>query len=120
MFSPPASHAPLPDLRIRDIRFADSQPRVVYVVVGNAGPVVANANVLRLTVRKINGISVGRTKEVAVPALAPAESKVIAIDAASILPASVDLKSTTFRLDVDITSIVQESDENNNLKWHNL
>jgi CubicO group peptidase (beta-lactamase class C family) len=118
--TPPFAGASLPDLRIREFRFPISQPKVVHVVVGNAGPVAAGPSVLRLTVRRINGTPIARTENLAVPALASAQSVAIAIDATSILPNSIDLKSTTFRLDVDATSVVNESNEVNNLEWHNL
>ena len=41
------------------------------------------------------------------------------IDAKSILPNNVSLQSTTFRLNVDATEIVAESNESNNEVWHN-
>ena len=55
-----------------------------------------------------------------VPALASGAGAWILIDADSILPNSVKLKATTFRLDVDVTKLVAESNESNNLEWHNL
>jgi hypothetical protein len=103
------------DLKIRSIRFAPNQPQVAYVVVENGGNGPAAASVLRLTVRKIGNTAVGRTKDFNVPALAAGKTSVVT---ASILPNTVALKSTTFRLDADQTNAVAESDETNNLEWH--
>lgn len=107
------------DLEIRSIRFAPRQPQVAVAVVVNSGQGPARASVLRLTVRKIGGAAAGRTVDAKVPALAPGKSAVVSIDASSILPNRVALKSATFLLDADSTSVVAESDETNNLKWHN-
>lgn len=109
-----------PDLRIRDVKFDRSNPKVVQVVVGNAGQGIAGASKLQLTVRRIHGTSVGRQTHVKTPPLKFSESAVILIDATSILPSSVMLKDTTFRLDADSDDAVNESNETNNLVWHNL
>lgn len=106
------------DLKIRSIRFAPRSPQAAYVVVENGGNGPAAASVLRLTVRKIGTTAVGRTKDFNVPALAAGKTSVVTVDAASILPNAVALKSTTFRLDADQTNAVAESDETNNLEWH--
>lgn len=106
------------DLELRAIRFVPNQPKQTYVVVRNSGNGPAQASVLRLTVRKIGNSSVARTTDVNVPALASGASKVLTVDATSILPNAVALKSTTFRCDADFTKVVTESDETNNLKWH--
>ncbi|HSG70022.1 MAG TPA: CARDB domain-containing protein, partial [Planctomycetaceae bacterium] len=74
--------------------------------------------VLQLTVRQIGNNPVGRTKNFNVPALAAGKTSVVTVDAASILPNTVALKSTTFRVDADQTKVVAESDETNNLEWH--
>jgi subtilase family serine protease len=71
-------------------------------------------------VRKINGISVGRVKEVKLPPLAPGAVKWLVFDAKSILPNNISLESTTFKLNADATEIVAESNEKNNELWHNL
>ena len=115
-----AAPGPRPDLRIRDVRFVPANPKQVYVVVGNAGPGAAGASKLRLTIRRINGIPVARKVEVLTPALASAQSATLLIDAASILPVAVKLKATTFRLDAAVSKVVYESNETNNLRWHNL
>ena len=86
----------------------------------NAGLIGSAECVLRLTVRKINGVSVGRTTEVQVPALAAGKADWVLIDAASILPKGVALGDTTFRLTVDPDDLVDEVNEKNNLVWYNL
>lgn len=115
----PAAAVALADLTIHEIRMPKPKPQTVHVIVKNDGTAAANASVLRLTIRKINGAAVARTLDANVPALAPGKTTVIVIDAASLLPNNVDLKDTTFRLDADATSVVNETDETNNLKWHN-
>jgi hypothetical protein len=106
------------DLVIRSIRFVPNRPQMAYVTVGNSGQGSARASVLRLTVRRINGAAVGRKTDVRVPALKSGASKVLTVDASRILPNRVRLQSTTFRVDADITKIVTESNETNNLEWH--
>lgn len=109
-----------PDLRIRQFLFPPTNGKSVRVHVINAGQGPAGANRLILTIRKINGVSVGRTTHVNVPALAAGADVWLLIDAKSILPNNVSLASTTFKLNVDGTEIVAESDESNNEVWHNL
>ncbi|HUG18733.1 MAG TPA: serine hydrolase [Planctomycetaceae bacterium] len=106
------------DLKIRSIRFAPNQPQVAFVVVENGGNGPAGASVLQLTLRQIGNNAVSRTKNFNVPALAAGKTSVVTVDAASILPNTVALKSTTFRVDADQTKVVTESDETNNLEWH--
>lgn len=112
--------AGLPDLRIREFQFVPGHAKAVRVRVVNTGAAAAAKNRLRLTVRRIDGVSVGRMEFGVVPALAPGKDVWIVIDAQSILPLSVKLKATTFRLDVDANKHVNESNESNNLEWHNL
>jgi hypothetical protein len=109
-----------PDLKIRQFLFSHSNDKAIKVLVVNGGGAGAGACRLFLTVRKIDGVSVGRKTYVNVPALGAEKSVSLIIDAKSILPNSVSLESTTFWLDVDATGIVAESDENNNERWHNL
>ena len=92
----------------------------VRVHVVNSGGAASPLCILRLTVRKINGIPVGRVTEVKLPPLASGKDKWLVINAASILPTNVSLEATTFKLNADATSIVTESDEANNEVWHNL
>src|SRR5918993_6002985 len=59
-----------PDLVVSEYRFAPTNNKGLRVNVANVGSGNAGACVLRLTVRRINGVAVGRTMEIAVPAIA--------------------------------------------------
>jgi subtilase family serine protease len=109
-----------PDLQILSYEFAPTNDKVVRVKVANKGNAASGACRLVLTVRKINGVAVGRKTQVIVPALAAGKSDWLSINAKSILPVNIALESTTFRLNVDGTEIINELDENNNEVWHNL
>ena len=111
---------PSPDLRIREFVFPADNDKAVRVHVVNTGGAASPLCILRLTVRKINGVPVGRITEVKLPPLAPGKDKWLVINATSILPNNISLASTTFKLNADATSIVTESDEANNEVWHNL
>ena len=107
-----------PDLRVEEFVFAgDKALRVRVANVGSAG---AGPCILSLTVRKINGVAVGRTTEVKLPAIAAGKERWVAVNAKGILPNNVALESTTFRLNADATEVVAESKEDNNESWHNL
>lgn len=108
------------DLRIHDIVFPADSEKLVRVHVINAGGVASPLCILRLTVRKINGVPAGRVAEIKLPPLAPGKDKWLVINANSVLPNNISLASTTFKLNADATSIVTESDEANNEVWHNL
>ena len=108
-----------PDLSLK-YQFAPSNNKVVRVLVSNTGAVNSKACVLRLTVRKINGIPVGRTTEIVIPPIMAGQTQPFLISAQDILPINVALKDTTFRLNVDANSGVNESNESNNEVWHNL
>ena len=108
------------DLRISNFVFPDRDDKVVRVYVVNAGGAASTLCILRLTVRKMNGVPVGRVVEIKLPPLAAGEARWLGMNAASILPNNVSLKSTTFKLNADATSMVAESDEANNEVWHNL
>ncbi|HEX5702536.1 MAG TPA: CARDB domain-containing protein [Pyrinomonadaceae bacterium] len=108
-----------PDLSIRQFLFPPTNDKALRVRVVNTGQGASAACRLVLTVRKINGVAAGRTTYVNVPALAPGAADWLHIDARSILPNNVSLQSTTFRLNVDATEIVAESNESNNEVWHN-
>jgi len=109
-----------PDLRIRQFLFPPTNDKALRVQVSNDGNAASRASRLEVTVRKINGVAVGRKTHVTVPALAAGADVWLVIDAKSILPVNVSLKSTTFKLNADGTGIVAESDETNNEVWHNL
>lgn len=118
---PPVRRIPArPDLTIRQFLFPPTNDKALRVHVVNVGQVSSGACRLVLTVRKINGVPVGRQTHVNVPALAAGADTWLLIDAKSILPNSVKLNSTTFKLNVDATEIVAESNESNNEIWHNL
>ncbi len=109
-----------PDLRIKQFLFPPTNDKALRVQVSNDGSAASGASRLNITVRKINGTAVGRQTHVNIPALAPGKKVWLVIDAKSILPVNVSLKSTTFKLNADATGIVAESDETNNEVWHNL
>ena len=109
-----------PDLIVKEYQFAPTNNKGLRVRVANIGNVGAGACVLRLTIRRINGVAVGRTMDMNVPAIAAGADDWITFIADGILPKPVDIKDTTFRLNVDVTTVVNESKENNNEKWHNL
>jgi CARDB len=116
------------DLRIKQFHFPPSNDKALRVHVVNTGQSPSKACRLVLTVRKINGVAVGRKTRVNVPALAAGALAAgadvwdiwLVIDAKGLLPNKVSLQSTTFKLNVDATKIVAESDEGNNEVWHGL
>lgn len=109
-----------PDLQVREYQFSPGNDKAMKVHVLNTGAAASGLCVLRLTIRKINGVSVGRTTEVKLPAIPASGDKWIVVDAKSILPNNVSLESTTFKLNADASEIIAESNESNNELWHNL
>lgn len=109
-----------PDLRVEQFLFPPTNEKALRVRVVNGGGAASGVCVLRLTVRKINDVAVGRTTEIKLQPLGAGKEKWVVIDAKSILPANVALEATTFKLNVDATAVVAESDETNNEAWHNL
>lgn len=109
-----------PDLSIKEFLFPPTNDKALRVNVINSGNAGSAPSILRLTIRKINGVAVGRTIEIKVGALPAGKDKWVLIDAKSILPNNVALESTTFKLNADAGLTVAESDEGNNEKWHNL
>jgi CARDB len=107
-----------PDLRIEEFVFAGE--KALRVRVANVGSAPSGPCVLRLTVRKINGVAVGRTTEVKLPAIPAGKERWVPVNAKDILPNNVTLESTTFRLNADATEVVAETKEDNNESWHNL
>lgn len=112
--------AAAPDLRISAFVFPADSDKAVRVHVENAGGAASSLCILRLTVRKINGVPVGRVTEIKLPPLAPGKDKWLLLDARKILPNNVSLESTTFKLNTDATEVIAESNETNNEVWHNL
>jgi hypothetical protein len=109
-----------PDLSIKQFLFPPTNDKALRVHVVNTGQELSKACRLVLTVRAINGVAVGRRTHVNVPILAAGADDWLHIDAKSILPNNVSLQSTTFKLNVDATKIVAESNESNNEVWHGL
>ena len=114
------AHLAQPDLMIKQFLFPPTNDKALRVHVVNQGNAASGACRLILTVRKINGTAVGRQTHVNIPALAPGKTVWLLINAKGILPNNVSLQSTTFKLNVDATEIVVESNEGNNEVWHNL
>lgn len=114
--SPPAAQ---PDLSIKKFLFPPTNDKALRVHVANTGNAASTPCVLRLTVRKINGVAVGRVTEIKLLPIPPGKDKWVVIDAKSILPNNVSLESTTFKLNADAAETVAESDEGNNEIWHN-
>lgn len=114
------SPAGKPDLKVRQFLFPPSTDKALRVQIANYGNAEAQPSVLRLTVRKINGIAVGRETEIQVPGIAPGKAEWVLINVEQILPKNVALKDTTFKLTIDATKLIIESDETNNETWHNL
>lgn len=108
------------DLKIEQFLFVPTNNKGLRVKVTNIGNATAAASKLRLTVRKINGVAVGRTFDVNVSSLTPGQSDWVAINASSILPNNVAIKDTTFRLNADFFNVIGELNETNNEVWHNL
>jgi hypothetical protein len=113
------SNAAQPDLSIEKFLFPPTNDKALRVHVVNTGNAASARCVLRLTVRKINAVAVGRVAEIKLLPIPPGKDKWVVIDAKSILPNNVSLESTTFKLNADATEILAESDEANNEKWHN-
>lgn len=108
------------DLRMEQFFFMPQNDKSIRIKITNLGNATAPASKLRLTVRKINGVAVGRTIDAPVSSLTPGQSIQIIVNASSILPINVNLKDTTFRLNLDFFNAVVESNETNNELWHNL
>lgn len=113
----PELSAAAPDLRIRQISFEEDNKKV-KVQVYNGGNADAVATMFLLRIGKINGTKVNRKKSYKMPPLGKQKAVWITLDANSLLPDSVSLKSTFFRVSVDIPDIINEPDEKNNHYYH--
>jgi subtilase family serine protease len=109
----------LPDLVIRQYEFVSTNDKSLRVLIANEGKAASSACRLELSIRRINGTAVTRTESEMVPALKPGKEEWVTLSANGILPAAIGLKATTFRLIVDETRVVAESNEDNNETWHN-
>ena len=113
------TNAAQPDLSIKEFLFPPTNDKALRVHVVNTGKAASTQCVLRLTVRKINAVAVGRVAEINLTVIPPGKDKWVVIDAKSILPNNISLESTTFKLKADATETLAESDEANNEVWHN-
>lgn len=111
--------ADLPDLKIKQYEFVSTNNKALRVLVENYGKAASGPCRLELAIRKVNGSSVTRKATETIPAIAPRKEEWVEIYATGILPAAISLKDTTFRLSVDETNSVAESNEDNNVTWHN-
>ncbi|HVQ39606.1 MAG TPA: CARDB domain-containing protein [Pyrinomonadaceae bacterium] len=109
----------LPDLKIRQYEFVSTNDKWVRVELVNEGKVASSPCQLELAIRKINGVGATRSTHETVPAIKPGREEWVTIDASGILQSATNLKEhTSFRLRVDETKIVAESNEDNNELWH--
>ena len=109
----------MPDLIVRGNEFEFVGNKAVNVYISNNGDVPSKRCVVALTVRKIGNAAVGRVITARIPVIQPGKFVKIPVDATSILPNSVNLKDTTFKVVADSTNINAESNETNE-EWHNL
>jgi hypothetical protein len=119
MLARPRVAADLPDLKIRQYEFVSTSDKSVRVLVVNDGKAASRPCRLELGIRKINGSAVTRTASETVPAIGPGKEEWVTVSATGILQAAISLKDTTFRLIVDETNLIAESNEDNNEAWHN-
>lgn len=108
------------DLSVKQFSFDVRNNKNLKVEIINNGSAASSGCKLELTIRKINGSAVGRTTTVDIPAINAGETLKITVDASKILPKSVNLKDTTFKIIVDSANALSESNETNNEVWHNL
>lgn len=110
----------LPDLKVRQYQFVPNNEKALRVQVANFGKSASSPCSLELIIRKIAGVAAARKVSATVPTIGVGKAEWVLINASAILPQTVKLKDTTFRLVVDATKLVAESDELNNEIWHNL
>ena len=111
--------ADLPDLKINQYEFVSTNSKALRVQVENYGKAASRPCRLELAIRKVNGSAVTRKAVETIPAIEPRKEEWVEIYATGILPAAISLQDTTFRLTVDETNVVAESNEDNNVTWHN-
>lgn len=115
----PRLTANLPDLKIKQYEFVSTNDKGLRVQVANDGKAASKPCRLEMSVRKINGSATTRTASATIPAIEPGKEEWVTLNASGILQSAISLKDTTFRLTVDETRIVTESNEDNNETWHN-
>lgn len=106
-----------PDLSIRTFEFVPGVPPTLRVQVVNSGGTATAPSILRLTVG-VKGTPVPATRDVTIPALRTGESAWVPVSVRRALPRDRALEESAFRLTVDATHVVAESDETNNEVWH--
>ena len=116
---PYVTAADLPDLTIEQYEFDSYNDKRLRVLVANHGKAASKPCRLELALRKVNGTAVTRTASETIPAIEPGKVEWVTLSATGILQSAISLKDTTFRLRVDETGIVAESNEDNNETWHN-
>jgi subtilase family serine protease len=119
LLQPLATSRELPDLTIKRYEFDSYNNKRVRVQIANDGKAASARCRLELSIRKVKGSAVTRTVVEEVPAIAQGKEEWITLDAGGILQSAVSLKETTFRLIVDESRAVPESNEDNNETWHN-
>src|SRR5687767_4971111 len=82
-------NAAQPDLSIKEFLFPPTNDKALRVHVVNSGNAASSQCVLRLTVRKINAVAVGRVTEIKLLPIPPGKDKWVLIDAKSILPNNI-------------------------------
>lgn len=110
----------LPDLKVRQYQFVPNNDKALRVQVANFGKSASSPCSLELIIRKIAGVTAARKVSATIPTIGVGKVEWIFVNASAILPQAINLKDTTFRLVVDATKLVAESDESNNTIWHNL
>ncbi len=111
--------ADLPDLRIDKYEFVSTNSHSLRVLIANDGKVASRSCRLEMAIRKVNGSAVTRMAFETISGIGPGKEEWITLSASGILQSAISLRDTTFRLTVDETRIVAESNEDNNEMWHN-
>ncbi len=108
------------DLRIRQVKFSGTNDKLMSVQVYNGGNADAPATRFLLAIGEIDGVNVDRKRNFKMPPLAKRDFVWVKIDASSLLPNNISLKSTVFKLMVDMPDIINESNETNNIYYQNI
>jgi subtilase family serine protease len=119
LLQPLTTSRELPDLTIKRYEFDSYNNKRVRVQIANEGKAASARCRVELSIRKVKGSAVTRTVVEEVPAIAQGKEEWITLDAGGILQSPVTLQETTFRLIVDESRAVPESNEDNNETWHN-
>lgn len=110
----------LPDLVIKQFEFVETNDKWLRVLVENKGKRTSRPCQLELAVRKINGVGATRNATEPIPTIEPGKEEWVTVNTSGILQSAIRLREdTSFRLRVDETNLVTESNEDNNELWHN-